>query len=429
VQSLIAQWATDPIALKMPLIGADAVRTWIHVAYEGEWRGYGSGETIRFDGDFFRQLKASFDDQKNPAPLTWEHPDRRGRTPAAGWILELDVREGDRAELWALTELTDQAARDIRDGAYRFCSIEYAPVSIHRVTGEEVGPEFIAVGLTNQPFLDGQTPIRLSVRGSCMDADSVVAELSRRGQRIKLADGQSTKDMVMEAFAELGDDASVDQVMQYLEAKKALEAVRDGSGDKGDVAMSDTAGEAPEAPPGENDRLPELLAALGVATVDEALALVAEMMGTVETARSDDEVGMSKTLRDQVIALSNRIEQLENERERLELDKLTSDVESVVDRLPQVHGDRAATVRHYVTLARQWPEGWRAQRDAAESRGPQPPRRQLGRAPATSGGAVEGADKDHPLYRSLSKAYSFVSDDDKRHRMILSAMSAAEGGR
>jgi TolA-binding protein len=234
--------------------------------------------------------------------------------------------------------------------------------------------------------------------------------------------------MVMEAFAELGDDASVDQVMRYLEAKKALESVKSGGESAEDVAMSDAepvTTEEGEAMP-EADRLSEILGALGVATVDEALELIGRMMGGEVEAAKQEDMRMSKTLRDQVVALTSRIEQLESERERLELDKLRAEVESVVDRLPQVHADRGQTVEHYVSLARQWPEGWRAQRDAAEARGPQPPRRQLGRAPATP--AAPAADKNDPLYRSLEKAYKFVSDADKRHKMILSAMSAAEGG-
>lgn len=145
---------------RLPLVADGASRTWIDLAFEGEWKGHHSG-SFSFTQDVFKNIVARFEQQKNPIPLTYEHPEKWMGTPvvAAGWIHDLQVKDG---HLWGLAEFTPKAAEMVKSGEYRFCSVVVDFESVDRKSGAEVGPELYEVGLTNTPFLDGQRPIALS---------------------------------------------------------------------------------------------------------------------------------------------------------------------------------------------------------------------------------------------------------------------------
>lgn len=139
----------------------------LHIAMEGSWEGHPQGG-FKFTSDVFDAMIANFEAQKNPLPIDYEHaafpePGQRADTRAAGWIQRLEKRMGaDSYELWAVVEWTDKAAEMIRAGEYKFCSPAFAFTSTDRKTGADRGPELANVALTNLPFLDGQSPIRLS---------------------------------------------------------------------------------------------------------------------------------------------------------------------------------------------------------------------------------------------------------------------------
>lgn len=130
------------------------------LAYVGEWKGHMAGE-FSFTTEIFANIIARFEEQKNPIPITYEHPDKWMGTPikAAGWIYDLKVQED---HLWGLAEFSPDAAQMVRNGEYKFCSVVVDFESTDRKSGELVGPELYEVGLTNTPFLDGQRPITLS---------------------------------------------------------------------------------------------------------------------------------------------------------------------------------------------------------------------------------------------------------------------------
>lgn len=171
----------------LPLVSNDSARTWVHLAYEGTWKGHPDGD-FSFTADTFNNIVALFNAQKNPVPLTYEHPMKgTGQpVPAAGWIHALEVKDGS---LWGYVEFTPQAADMVKAGEYKFCSVVVDLESVDRESGDMVGPELYEVGLTNTPFLDGQKPITLS-RGA----------VSNYAER---ASGETSKTAVASAYVAL----------------------------------------------------------------------------------------------------------------------------------------------------------------------------------------------------------------------------------
>lgn len=200
---------------RLPLLDDGAKTVWIHCAKPGEWKGHEVGE-FAFDRATFDRIVANFERCNNPIPLTYEHPEHRGDDGiAAGWIHKLEVRSDG---LWALAELTEKAAGHIRSGEYRFCSVVVDFESTDRETAEEVGPELYEIGLTNVPFIDGLSAIRLSRRAS---------GTSHKELRM------SIKDVLKEAAKELPDDATPEQLLKFVEGAMAKqEAVENKDGGK-----------------------------------------------------------------------------------------------------------------------------------------------------------------------------------------------------
>jgi hypothetical protein len=151
----------------VPLVGDGGAVGPMHICMEGEWMGHPAGPFKITAGDI-DQMIATFDPQKNPMMVDYGHRSlNETGTPddlkAAGWVQTLEKRDGaDGAELWATVEWTPKAADAIKQGEFRYCSpvIDYQPID--RKSGAEGGVELFNVAITNQPFLDGQHPIRLT---------------------------------------------------------------------------------------------------------------------------------------------------------------------------------------------------------------------------------------------------------------------------
>lgn len=160
----------DAVRQGLALVDDAAPKAWIHVMSYGEWSGYYDYEadelvSFAFDDAVFDQAIANFEAQKNPIPLTYEHPDYQAASasgapiPAAGWIHALEKRDDG---LWAYVEFTARAAEYVRAGEYRYCSVVLFWEYVDRQSGEEIGAYLAEVGLVNRPFIDGLTPIQLS---------------------------------------------------------------------------------------------------------------------------------------------------------------------------------------------------------------------------------------------------------------------------
>jgi phage I-like protein len=142
--------------------GAEERTGWIHVAYPGTWEGHPDG-AFTLDAAAFRACIESFEGQSNPIPVDYEHASVRdvAKAPAAGWVQALELRDDD---LWAFVEWTEDAAREIRSGAYRYSSGVFVFGKPDRKTGDPIDCSLHSIALTNTPFIDGQTPIALSQR-------------------------------------------------------------------------------------------------------------------------------------------------------------------------------------------------------------------------------------------------------------------------
>lgn len=220
------------IALRsqLPLINAEAPTAWVHVAYEGEWEGHSEG-AFEFTRKVFDQIITNFERQQNAVKLDFDHETvfSDGPTPARGWVHQLELRKRRKApygvSLWALVEFGKEATTINRDGGYRFCSGVFEFDAVDRVTGKECGCEMTSLALTDSPFLDGQSPIKLSRRaapGGNM-ADAVALNVVKKASLIEALD----------QFPE--DDLTPEQI----EAAARFAAEKDGTAEKPEEALAD----------------------------------------------------------------------------------------------------------------------------------------------------------------------------------------------
>lgn len=166
--------------------GEDGKLVWIQAAYEGEFKGYRF--PMKLTGAFFTSLVSNLhaDPQfkkgengygSNPVVrMDYEHasamPPTEGSipsqgAPAPGWVCDLEVRQGDgRLELWALCSLGETLRGQIKEGSYRFTSIDAPLESKDPVTGEKRGPKLRALAMTNDPFLRDLEPARIAASAS-----------------------------------------------------------------------------------------------------------------------------------------------------------------------------------------------------------------------------------------------------------------------
>lgn len=240
------------------LVADDAPTSWVHIACEGEWQGHAQGG-FELDRDTFAGMVANFKAQKNPLPVTYEHPDHRGDgkpIPAAGWIHDLSIKSDG---LYALVEWVKDAADMIRSGAYKFCSMVFSTDSESRETGAPVGPELFELGLTNTPFIDGLKPLMLSRNGAARRLAMVL-------------DKQAIKD----AIDALPKDAGAEQVHKAIEGVLLIAEAQEKPVEEAPVV------EAPEAEPAEMSCLPKKASIDPVA----AAAEVAPGIGDKEQASS-----------------------------------------------------------------------------------------------------------------------------------------------
>lgn len=143
-----------------PLVSESAPTAWVQLCKLGVFKGYAEGEAFDMNASAFEQMIHNFERQQNAIPLKYEHPMYAvgEPIPAAGWIHKLRV-EGEW--LMGFCEFTERAAKLIRAGEYRFTSIVFDLDARDRVSGEKCGAVLYEVGIVNNPFIDGQTPLSL----------------------------------------------------------------------------------------------------------------------------------------------------------------------------------------------------------------------------------------------------------------------------
>lgn len=184
--------------------------TWIHVAPEGEWEGHQAG-AFKLDRATFAECVAALRACETPPPVDYDHASLRpldGQpTPAAGYILDLAIRDDG---LWALVELTERAADMVKSGEYRFCSGVFVWDGTDRKSGEAIPCQLDSIGLTNKPFIDGQHAIRLSRRALSAGAPSM---------EIKKTELMDKLDALVSGATVTADE--IKALVEFLEKSKA----------------------------------------------------------------------------------------------------------------------------------------------------------------------------------------------------------------
>lgn len=104
--------------------------------------------------------------------LNFDHPPVGGPRPGHGWFLDVERRDGT---LWGLCFFDAEAHAGMLAGAWKWTSIEWADDTT-APTGEKIGAYLSGVALTNDPFIQGMTPIQLS-RPGITETSPTLAEL------------------------------------------------------------------------------------------------------------------------------------------------------------------------------------------------------------------------------------------------------------
>lgn len=186
---------------------------WHLVALEGSWKGHWQGP-FRITGETLQSMSDHFGARAIPLVVDYEHQSlTMDRAPAAGWINELDLREGDKGakELWARIEWTERAAGHIRSKEYRFKSPTIQWQTRDRVSGKIGGASLHSVALTNHPFLHELPEVTLN---SMAAAFGHIAETEQETMN---------EDQIKELCALLGlaDDADAPKILAAVKAAQA----------------------------------------------------------------------------------------------------------------------------------------------------------------------------------------------------------------
>jgi phage I-like protein len=96
------------------------------------------------------QVVAAFDSNGADLPIDWEHATEKKApkgepAPAAGWIKQMEVRDG---AIWGRIEWTDKGTDDVENKRYRYLS----PVFVYTLQNRRI-VRITSAGLTNQPNL------------------------------------------------------------------------------------------------------------------------------------------------------------------------------------------------------------------------------------------------------------------------------------
>jgi phage I-like protein len=178
---------------------ANSAPTWVQVARAGNFKGYGGGG-FTFDRATFERIVGNF--HRHPAyargasdvvPWDFHHASEANPSdvatvgaPAQGWVRELEVRQGQGgAELWALTRWLEPARSYIKAGRYRWASVVVDFGARDPESGDKLGPTLVSVAITNNPFIEGMSPLvaadkRGQVLRALNDEDMSSEQLDRR---------------------------------------------------------------------------------------------------------------------------------------------------------------------------------------------------------------------------------------------------------
>ncbi|MEE9395169.1 MAG: phage protease [Planctomycetota bacterium] len=159
----------------VPVEGA----TWIQISTAGEYFGH-SGGPFELNREAFECIIRNF--QAHPSfeldPVTGfgqadviafdfshaseEPPAMVGvqGAPAQSWALDLEIRTDEKGDqLWALTRWLEPARSYVQQQKYKWTSVAVFPEAVDPKTGEDIGWYMSSIAFTNDPFIQGMTPI------------------------------------------------------------------------------------------------------------------------------------------------------------------------------------------------------------------------------------------------------------------------------
>lgn len=150
---LLASVPSDP---------AGGTESWIQILKQGQFWDPRYGD-FAVDDAMFDAILSNFQESNRAVPGDYDHAfNAMGNSRACGWVKELERRAD---EMWAKVQWTEEAAKQIRAGEYRYISPEYNENYVDE-TGKQRGPALLAFGLTNRPFLEGMAEVTLSASPS-----------------------------------------------------------------------------------------------------------------------------------------------------------------------------------------------------------------------------------------------------------------------
>ncbi len=196
-------------AIAMPLtqLSATGNEGEMQVALTRAWKEGPDGEPIELSEAVFDDFIKNFSTVANgEIPVDYDHRTFHKTHPdstAAGWITSLFKRMGAAGvELWSRVRWTDAAAAKIRAGEVKLCSPAFKLSATDSQSGTSVGAKLLNVALTNLPFQDGLSPIKLSAIDDAAPADKPVDD------KPAVDDKKSTDEPA--AVAKLDDVPAVD---------------------------------------------------------------------------------------------------------------------------------------------------------------------------------------------------------------------------
>ncbi len=159
----------------VPVEGA----TWVQIAAEGIYNGHPTGpfelnlevftkivENFRLHPSF--ELDAATGLGKSDViAFDFSHASEEPAAmvavvgaPAQSWAIDLEVRKGEQGvQLWALTRWLEPARSYVQQDKYQWTSVAIWPEAVHPVSGEDIGWYMSSIAFTNDPFIQGMTPI------------------------------------------------------------------------------------------------------------------------------------------------------------------------------------------------------------------------------------------------------------------------------
>ena len=111
--------------------------------------------------------------------LNFDHPPQGAPRPGHGWFLDVERRG---STLWGLCFFDDEAHAGMLKGTWKWTSIEWSAGTVSP-KGERIGAYLSGVALTNDPFIQGMTPIQMSRPGIAPTAPTLEDLLAMLDER------------------------------------------------------------------------------------------------------------------------------------------------------------------------------------------------------------------------------------------------------